>query len=544
MLMSCQGDEALICVDLMLDGSLLVACTTSGVKLFRLRRKADEGLKVSKLEVPQSIAGSGAKIAKFSGDGKWLLLVRPNSDIQMFRIMRAEETKNGLSFHPKPFPLKRLSRDCIKMRTHCESLRKYKRSVSRVAFSADSSILIVGDICGYIDSWILQDHEGFGRKGDEADDTSNSSGSSDEEIADESDQPVLNIGQRWIRNPAASLMPQLPAAPLILSFRPSRKQAASKMPTGHVAKNLTRPKPHRGSHQDPTGEDRLFVLTDDHQIYEFSVLSGKSSDWSRRNPTTSLPSRFRKNLERAKGSIWDTSRDRERIWIYGCSWLWMFDLSIDFPVEVEAGNEVLGNDDATKKSDIRGSKRKRRTEDMQEIPERGTHSTSAGGRIIDSELAVGIGRKFRKANGPELDQCHRINSNGNQPPALERGDDQADHDSRMICIQSDSGQIARTNRHATGGLQPVESERRDNIDDTQLARSQTQASLPYWFTFQYRDILGIVPLDHEDEAREDRGGPTSFGDESPGGVEVALIERPIWEVDLPPVYHGSQEWDH
>ena len=541
--MGSQGDEALTSVDLMLDGSLLVACTISGVKLFRLRRKTDDGLKVSKLEAPQSIAGSGAKIAKFSGDGKWLLLVRPNSDIQMFRIMRAEETKNGLSFHPKPFNLKRLPRDLFKMRTHCESLRKYKRSVSRVAFSADSSILAIGDICGYIDSWILQEHEGCGREGDEADDASNSSGSSDEGIADESDRPVLNIGQRWIRNPAASQMPQLPAAPLILSFRPIRKQTASKMHAGHVAKNLTRPKPHHSSHQEPIGEDRLFVLTDDHQIYEFSVQSGKLSDWSRRNPTTSLPSKFRKIHERAKGSIWDTSRDRERIWIYGCSWLWMFDLSTDFPMEVEAGNEALGNDDATKEGGIRGSKRKRGTEDMQEIPEGGTHSTGAGGRIIDSELAIGTGRKFRKANGPELDQDHRINNTRNQPLALERGDDQADHDSRMICLQSDSGPRARTGRHVTGGLQPVESERRDNVDDTQLARSQPQASLPYWFTFKYRDILGIVPLDHEDEAREGKGGPRSFGDESPGGVEVALIERPIWEVDLPPVYHGSQEWD-
>lgn len=504
----------------------------------------DDGLKVSKLEAPQSMAGSGAKIVKFSADGKWLLLIRPNSDIQMYRIMKVEEIMNGLTFHPKPVHLRRLPRDYIKTRTQRGSLGLYRRSVSRVAFSADSRILIVGDLCGYIDSWVLQEVGGFGREGDAADDASNSSESSDEGIADQADQPGMNLGPRWIRNPAASLIPQLPAAPLILSFRPSRRQNPSKVPTGHIAENQTRRKPYRDSFREATGEDRLFVLTGDHQMYEFNVLSGKLSDWSRRNPTANLPSRFRKILERAKGSIWDTSRGRERIWVYGCSWLSMFDLSADFPVEVEAGNEALHNVGAAKENGVRGSKRKRRTDDMKEIHERGTHSTGAGGRIIDSELSIGLGRKFRRADGPELGHGHWISTREDQPPAMERGDDRTGHDSSMICLRRDTDRGARTDRQATGELKTVGDQRRENVDDTQLTRSHTQAGLPYWFTFKYRDILGIVPLDDEDEARKGRGGPTSVDDDLPGGVEVALIERPIWEVDLPPVYHGNQEWDH
>lgn len=538
MLMICQGDEALTCADLMLDGSLLVACTTSGVKLFRLRRKVDDGLKVSKLEAPQSIAGSGAKIAKFSGDGKWLLLVRPNNDIQMNRILKAEETMNGLSFHPKPLHLKRLPRKHIAKRIECESLEKYRRSLNRVAFSADSRILVVGDICGYIDSWVLQDHEGFGRQNDEADDASSSPGSSDEETADKSDQPGMDVGQRWIRNPAASLIPQLPAAPLILSFRPSRKQIASKMPTDHVANNLTHQTPDRVSHRGADGEDRLFVLTGNHQIYEFNVLSGRLSNWSRRHPPTSLPPGFRKIMERAKGSIWDTSRGRERIWVYGCSWLGMFDLSI------RAGNKAPGNHNAAiQENGEKGSKRKRTTDDMKEIQEGGMHSAGIGDRIFDSELDIGIGRKFRKANGPKLDRGHQISGIGGLAPDLERGDDQADHDSSMIFLPSDSDRKARTDRHATWGLKPVGGERSDDIDDTQPARRPTQFSYyPFWATSKYRDILGIVPLDDADGAREGRGEATSVGDESSEGVEVVLIERPIWEVDLPPVYQGSQEW--
>lgn len=518
------------------DGSLLVACTISGVKLFRLRRKVDDGLKVSKLEAPQSIAENGAKIAKFSGDGKWLLLVRPNNDIQMNRILKAEQTMNGLSFHPKSFHLKRLSRDSIPNSIQCEGLEKYGRSLSRVAFSADSRILVVGDISGYIDSWVLQDHEGTGGPGDEADDASNSSGSSDEEIADRSDQPAKNLGQRWIRNPAAPLMPQLAAAPLILSFRPSRKQTASKMPTDHVANSLTHQDPHPVSHRESVGEDRLFVLTGRHQIFEFHILSGKRSDWSQRYPTGFWPSGCPNQHERVKGSIWDIRRGRERIWLYSSGWLAMFDLSTDFEVPVEAGKEASGgHDDATEGSDMRGSKRKRRTDDMQETQEGGTHRAGAGGRIFDSELDIGIGRKFRKANRPEPDRGHRISGRGDLPSDLEHSDDQADHDSRMIFLPSDSHRKGRTGWDATGGLQPVEGDRRDDIDDT-------HARPPFWFTTKYRDILGIVPLDEADGARQGRGGARSVGDELAEGVEVILIERPIWEVDLPPVYQGSQEW--
>lgn len=543
MLITSQGDEALTCADLMLDGSLLVACTISGAKVFRLRRKADDDLKVSKVEAPQSMAGSGAKIAKFSPDGKWLLLVRPNDDIQMYQVMRAEETMNRLSFHPKIVHLKRLSRDYIKSSTQCGSLGKYQRSVSRVAFSADSRILTVGDICGYIDSWVLQGQEDFGQGGDEADDASNSSGSSADGVADEADQPGMNPGQRWIRNPAASLMPKLPAAPLILSFRPSRRQTAPKMPGGRTADHPTGQTSHHDSDPESIGEDRLFVLTGDHQMFEFNILSGKLSDWSRRNPTAGLPSKFRNILERAMGSIWDTSRAKERIWVYGGSWLWMFDLSTDFPAEAEAGNEALYDNGASKKNGMRGSKRKRRTDDVKEIKEGGTHGTGAGGRTRDSELTIGIGRKFRKINGPEVDQGRWISTEGDQTPGLERDDDPADHDSSMICLGKDSDRGVRTSRHATGELKPVDGERGENINDRQLARRHTQARPPYWFTFKYRDILGIVPLGDEDEEREGSGGPISVGDELPGGVEVALIERPIWEVDLPPKYHGSQEWE-
>ncbi len=534
MLIAGQGDETLTCADLAADGSLLIACTISGVKLFRLRRKVGDGLKVSKLEVPDSMAGTGAKIAKLSPDGKWLLLVRPDSEMEMYRVLRGEGPTDELSLDPRAVHLKRLSRDHTKKRMQIGSLGKYKRSLSRVAFSANSRLLVTGDLCGYLDSWVLEDHEDLKQgddDADDADDAMNSSASSDDETDDEQEQRRIVAGQRWIRNPAASLIPQLPAAPLILSFRPPRRQDASKVPCGEIADG------------GPVEEDRLFALTCDHQMYEFNVLSGKLSHWSRRNPTSSLPSKFKNVQERAKGLIWDVNKDKERIWVYGSSWLWMFDLSMDFPIEVEAGNDASRLDVAIKVNGRSGSKRKRGTLDTQEVQDRGTRNIDGVRRTRDSELSIGIGRKFRKAVGPEVVQGHWIDADGGSSLALDRDGNQEDNDSALISLRRDSTRAPHSGRNAKGDFEPGDQELGETTNVVPVQGSQPQTSLPYWSTHKYRDILGIVPLGHRDEDSEERARITIGHDELPGGVEVALIERPLWEVDLPPRYYGNQEWD-
>ena len=75
--------------------------------------------------------------------------------------------------------------------------------------------------------------------------------------------------------------------------------------------------------------------------------------------------------------------------------------------------------------------------------------------------------------------------------------------------------------------------RRDDADLTnggeQLAErsdSQNETSLRWWHTYKYRPILGIVPM----------------GD-GEAGLEVALVEIPMWEMYLPPRYYGDQDWE-
>lgn len=531
-----QGDEALTSAEMTLDGSVLVACTITGVKIFRLRRKADDGLKVSKMEVPQSVAGTGAKIAKFSPDGKWLLLVRSSGEVEMYRVVKTESSRTGLSFRPKAVHLKRLSREPTKRKIQCGSLGRYERSVSRVAFSANSKIITTGDLCGYLDSWVLEGHEDLTQEDDQADNASISSASSDDETADEADQSGVILGQRWIRNPAASLLPQLPAAPLILSFRPSRSHSDSHMPNGNMIPHPTRQPPHPHSLHVAPGEDRLFALTSDHQMYEFNILSGKLSNWSRRNPTASLPLKFRKIIERVKGSVWDTNQAKERIWVYGSSWLWMFDLSKDFPMEAEAGNVTTSEDAAVEVNGTKSSQRKRRRIDTN-VEEEVRQSTGAGGRALDSELSIGIGRKFWKAKGPDLTQSHWVSTDGEQTLSLDRDDNHAVNESALIRLRRDSGQRSQTAGNITGVVKIDGCESKEINDELRIDESNSYNGLPYWGTHKYRDILGIVPLGSRN--REGENGD----DELPGGVEVALVERPIWDVELPPKYYGNQEWD-
>jgi U3 small nucleolar RNA-associated protein 4 len=68
----------------------------------------------------------------------------------------------------------------------------------------------------------------------------------------------------------------------------------------------------------------------------------------------------------------------------------------------------------------------------------------------------------------------------------------------------------------------------------------SQSPRRWWHTYKYRDILGIVPLggvsgdDLEEEEEEE--------DQSPSGtLEVAVVERPMWDVELPGRYLRDYE---
>ena len=446
--------------------------------------------------------------------------------------------------------LKRLVRDFTIRKNQLESLGDYNRRIIRLAFSADGRILVVADIRGYLDSWVLEGHEDLSQQ--EETETSGieaSNSTSDEDSDDGSDEenhPVVVFGQHWIRNPSASLIIRLPAAPLILTFRPSSRQSEAALSNGNVGVHPTRHTPHPHSHDLPKGEDRLFVLTAENQMYEFNILSGKISDWSRRNPSSALPREFRDLRDRGMGAVWDVRNQSERIWLYGVNWLWMFDLSKDLPALDEKPTEPpTMNGDSRKKA----GKRKRGNSHDDVSSARSRHDTGAGSKVKDSEIGLGlnVARKVRKIKGPEAADGQTLNFDQEQSPASDeeadypltpasalvnfrRGGSQQDDADEDEDEESDHENLLNSN--TMSGDAPTNS-------DTQLTKRPTKDPPSHWHTFKYRPILGIVPLGEETDDEAEDGEEDGMS----RGIEVALVERPLWDLDLPPQYYGDQEWN-
>lgn len=485
-----KGEANITSACLAANGSLLAVSTTSEVKLFRLRsRNGDQGdsLRVSKLELSETLSRYGARLVQFSRDGRWLVIVRRDNRIVAARIL-VDVTKPSslVKVLPSPSKLSRLDRKIEKVVTF-GGLGNYKRTINRIAFSSDSRILAVSDLAGYIDTWVLNGDEDL--TSSEGDDISSDAAESsdDESDSDEVAKPVTLKGQYWTRNPSASSLPKLPAAAVILSFRPSTTVSASKT------------------------EDRLLVVTASSIILEFEVLGGGLTPWSRRNPIAKFPEEFRGLRDQAMGCLWDVAESKERLWLYGSRWMFMFDLSRDFPSEEEMKPS---------------RKRKHSFSAGRENLRRG--ASGAGGKIPDNELDTGMSRKMQRVlhEDEEDSQMHEFDLRNHHQMDLD--DEDEDGDERMEFGKQDEEKTSALERLRRGADVLVQGDSHEHDD-----RRSADQPPHWWHTYKYRPIMGVVPLG---------GGESTTGKHS-GNLEVALIERPEWELDLPPRYCGDQEWE-
>ena len=528
---------------------MLAVSTAAQVKLFWLSPKLGT-YRTQKLEAPSELTNLGAKLIHFSPDLRWLAAVRANDSIQLYRINDNESQKRGPRILTKAVNLKRLDRVFTARKSQLESLGDYNRRIIRLAFSADSRILVVADISGYLDTWVLEGHEDLSQQEEtEKSEIKASNSSSDENSDDDSDEenhPAVVLGQHWIRNPSASLIIRLPAAPLILTFRPSSRQSKAPLSNGNVGVHPTRHTPHPHSHDLPNGEDRLFVLTAENQMYEFNILSGKISDWSRRNPSSALPREFRDLRDRGMGAVWDVQKQSERIWLYGVNWLWMFDLSRDLPALDEKPTEP-----PTVNGDSRDKRPKRKRDDTHSdvSSARPRHDTGAGSKVKDSEIGLGlnVARKVRKIKGPEAADGQFLSFDQEQSPA---SDEEADYSvttgSRLLNFrrggsrqdEEDEDKDEESDHENLPNNTTINGDAPAN-NDTEITKRPTKDPPSHWHTFKYRPILGIVPIGDEADNETEDGADEGMS----RGIEVALVERPLWDLDLPPQYYGNQEWN-
>jgi U3 small nucleolar RNA-associated protein 4 len=492
-----KGEANITSATLSADGSILATSTATDIKFFHLKpRKSEEGnegLRISKIIIPGNLSG-GARLVQFSPDGKWLCIVRPDSRIILARLL---PSTSSVAIHDTPAKLSRLNRK-IDKRIVLGGLGAYDRTITQIAFSHDSRILAVSDLAGYIDTWVLSGVEDLAQVNghNEAASSSESEDSGSEEGSEEEGAKTkILFGQNWIRNPAASSIPKVPVTPTVLSFRPalhSRESASNG--TTHVIP--TRHNPNPIAHDLPTGEDRLLVATATGAVFEFEVLKGALSPWSRRNPTSVFPTEFTKLKDQARGCVWDIIETRERLWLYGVGWLWMFDLSQDFPSE---SNEQVNGESAGRKRKRKGGKE---------------GDSGAGSMIPDKMLGTGMSRKMQRIIHEEVHEEHEVSFNN--PDAMDVDDEDN---------QEDSSALERIRRGSGSG----EEKEVEVVNGEDGGNEIVETKPHHWRTFKYRPILGICVI-----------GEGSDGDIGP---EVAIVERPIWEADLGPRYVGDQEWE-
>ncbi|KAI0151608.1 WD40 repeat-like protein [Xylariaceae sp. FL1272] len=470
-----KGEANITSASISADGSLLVVATTLDIKAFHLKPRHDtrwDELKISKIEMNEKLASLGATRTLISPNGEWVCLIQAGGIVSLLEFHPATESEKPRC--DPPIRLHRLQRR-ISKQASLGGFGQYDRTITHLAFSSDSDMLAVADLAGFIDTWVYGGPRpprlGLDDDIDASDTNDDSSDSDDDAGKDEI---------RWRRNPNASLIPRLQAAPTVLSFQP--------LPT---TRELT---------LDEDGEQMtdytLLAVTAKPQILLIHPFAGELTEWTRRNPIQKFPTQFRNIRDLVKGALWVG----DRIWLYGNTYLFMFDLSQDL-TEPKTGNELVKQ----------GTKRKRG-------PDSGAGNKVTAGASGPTKIVRHLEEGMVEEDtldGPLLDPMDEDETSG------AAGDSDSDQSEDEV----------------DGDLALLRDTQNKSSSETGIKRGPA-----FWNTFKYRPILGIVPLRDWREAKEvleDEKGEST----APPSLEVALVERPLWDVDIPDRYFGEGEFE-
>jgi U3 small nucleolar RNA-associated protein 4 len=506
-----KGDENISSVSITRDGGLLAVATVREVRLFQLietMSEAGSGLRIRKLEMPSSI---GARIVRFTLDGRWLAIITPTNHIFSARVVREDDPLDRPRVLHKLFPLHRLPRERLPSDSLNGTAGEYGRAVTHAEFSTDGTVFAVADLAGYIDTWVTEGHEDLTAPEVDVDEAAISSMDDDESDKEEDvKEHITLLGQRWIQNPSTQSFPRLDSAPALLSFQPTLDADSPPEPNGNPAVHPTRNNPHPHSHEIPNTEHRLLVVSADRQLYLFDVLAGHLSEWSRRNPPSIYPSKYRNLKSSAKGCIWDVT-EQQRIWIYGEDWMFMFDLSGDLPIPETIDASDLGSG-ADEVDTTNAKKRKREAKARK-------GKSGAGDAVPERDAPVTKMRKYQR----DEDDPTRTHATLHDARMTTDSDDEDDSEhNALIKVRRQDG---AANGMSNGNGLPKSMDLVTKQDADGEVVLQEREAERWWHTFKYRPVLGIVPIGGAE------GEP----------LEVVLVERPSWDLDLPPKFMGAHE---
>ena len=572
-----KGEENIASVSLSADGSLVAVATAAEVKVFQTKLTnlgGNSSLKIRKMECPEALAKHGAKLVQLSPDGKWLAVVTHENRLLLCRIHVQTKVGKRYTILGKLVRLARGRKGAKLLQSRKQiNTDGYVNTINRLDFSSDSSVLVAGDLAGSLDIWALEGREDLTAQPIDIihDDPSSETGS-DSEDSDDSDgderHATIVYGQHWVRSPSGHELPRLDSAPIVLSFRPLNHDETQKN-GGYPVVHQTRNNPQAYSHQLPQGERFLFVLTAKHQMYEFEVMSGKLSSWSRKNPTKKLPSEFRRIRDRAMGCIWDLQelsdgRRRQRIWLYGSSWLSMFDLEQDFaPAKADGNSHPLPMTNGHENSTLASASRKRKRNMTDGRGTQKVRESGAGSRIAHKELR-GIDTTIQKTVGPDHGETVKIRvdaSDENVSADSDEDEDDYGDDSVDGLVTKDNSTLINGVKHDADGAyingtdEEMDDDGKDEREESKDEQASGEREAKKWHcAYKYRPILGMVALGETGLSGKGNAVAKVKGDAEEQGVvkkhwkeekfalpEVAIVERPFWDLDLPPRFVGVHE---
>lgn len=553
-----KGEENITSARISNDSKYLAVATVSNVRVFSLRLKRNPldgriSIRTKKLETLPSLDIFGARLVLFSPDSCWLCSLRANNEIVLVRIEKGSDIKALARLNKHVVKLNR-SFSKITLNPETAGLGEYMDTISTISFSTNSRLLAVGDLSGRIYTWVLEGvehstnglvHGATNRRGSDSS-TSSVPSSSDEDSSNDEDDSAFIHGQRWRKNRVVANLPALDDALLILSFRPGIAEQGEIPSTAHVRSHPTRKTPYPHSHDMPDGEDRLIAVTAQHKVVEFHVLQGMLTAWSRRNPASYMPQQFQRIRERAMGCFWDISANDQRLWLYGSTWMFMLDLAQDLPLEKTVNGTGPKDLRQPPQSSKQNKKRKREELDAEKLRDRGS---GAGGTVSLSESYVGVGCDLRKFKSSE-ERSQVIRLDQTPYPASDNDEDSTLGTSSHLAqvrrrAQGIDDEESLANGDVTLQVNGVASHSQEDSHPIKPAVKKCTKSASF-LTLKYRSILGIVPIgggSDEEDGLVEGSEPTNKKNAPQIGLEVAIIERPLWDVDMPPRFDGGQDWE-
>ncbi|KAK0667714.1 quinon protein alcohol dehydrogenase-like superfamily [Cercophora samala] len=455
-----KGESHISSATISEDGKLLVAATSTDIKVFQLDYATGQPLEIKKIELAAS--GQGASKVQIAPSKQWISWVEDGSKVMVAKVQPTEDGSYTIS---PPAKLTRLRRQ-ISKNLLLSGLGNYNRNITQLAFSPNSKMLAAADLAGYMDTWVLRVPGDApltnGTTANKSDDEASSDDSSSDESSSESADPNT---ERWTRSPNARLLPKLSSAPVVLSF-------------------------------SPRDDYSLLVVTIQKQVLVFDALQGVLSEWSRRNTYPKLPERFRITRDVMKGVVWQG----RRIWLWGVSSLFMLDLSKDLEFVEDAS--VKGKKDKTKK-------RKR------------TDGSGAGGKMEGREV-IGpqvVKKAMHTEDGETRWEEMELDGDDDGASSAAGGsefeDDEEENDGELMKLRQGEEQQHQQEQQ--------QGEEQEGANGT-VAVVEKDEKARWWFTYQFRPILGVVGLGE-------------------GEDEIAVVERPVEVEGGKERYFGEGEWE-